>query len=116
MAELGCGGGHNLAHLVVSHKVHGLGIDHDPAKIQRARHTYGTLPGLTFIEAAAATYLASRPAASLDLCLSIFGAFSFSTPAPLLTATAHALRPGGLLALTFRESDDTDLVLILRRR
>jgi hypothetical protein len=41
----------------------------------------------------AASILAATPAASADVCLSIFGAFSFSPPRPLLAAAAHALRP-----------------------
>jgi hypothetical protein len=54
--------------------------------------------------------------ASADACLSIFGAFSFSPPRPLLQATARALRPGGLLAITLRASDHHDTVTILTRR
>lgn len=116
VVETGCGGGHNLAHLVALHGAQGIGIDHDPAKIEKARRTYGAVEGLTFIEAEASTYLRTRPPASIDLCLSIFGAFSFSHPAALAAGAAHALRPGGLLAATFRETETTDLVLVLRRR
>ncbi|MGH3158271.1 MAG: class I SAM-dependent methyltransferase [Streptosporangiaceae bacterium] len=35
--ELGCGSGHNLAHLVTQYHITGTGVDHDPAKIDRAR-------------------------------------------------------------------------------
>ncbi|MEU9888267.1 class I SAM-dependent methyltransferase [Sphaerisporangium sp. NPDC051011] len=115
IAELGCGSGHNLAHLAAHHRLHAVGIDHDPTKIRRARVRYGAIPGLTFVHADATTHLREQPAGSLDLCLSIFGAFSFTDPAPLVAAVAHALRPGGLLALTFRTNDTTDLVLILTR-
>ncbi|MBA9007998.1 ubiquinone/menaquinone biosynthesis C-methylase UbiE [Actinomadura cellulosilytica] len=116
MLELGCGGGHNLAHLAAHHGARATGIDHDPTKIERARASYGTIPDLTFIQADAAPYLAARPSASLDLCLSIFGAYSFTDPVPLLVETARVLRPGGLLAATFRATDTTDLVLVLQRR
>jgi SAM-dependent methyltransferase len=114
--ELGCGSGHNLAHLTATHHATGTGIDRDPAKITRARHLYGHLPGLTFICGDAASILAAMPAASADVCLSIFGAFSFSPPGPLLAAAAHALRPGGRLAITLRADDHHDQVVILVRK
>ncbi|GGP01276.1 class I SAM-dependent methyltransferase [Nonomuraea glycinis] len=118
VAELGCSGGHNLAHLAVHHCAEAVGIDHDPRKIQRARTLYGNVPRLAFVRADAIAYLRSLPPASLDLCLSIFGVFSFlepTEPGPLLTATARVLRPGGRLALTLRATDTTDLVLIYTR-
>ena len=116
VAELGCGTGHNLAVLAARHRAHATGIDRDPAKVARARQLYGDIPGLRVIHADAASYLAGLPAASVDICLSIFGAFSFSPPRPLLQATARALRPGGLLAVTLRTSDHHDTVTILTRR
>ncbi|WP_405086918.1 class I SAM-dependent methyltransferase [Microbispora sp. NBC_01389] len=118
MVELGCGGGHNLAHLAVHHGADAVGIDHDPLKIQRARALYANVPGLAFVRADAIAYLRSLPPTSVDLCLSIFGVFSFLEPAepgPLLSATARILRPGGRLALTLRTTDTTDLVLIYTR-
>ncbi|MEU3166909.1 class I SAM-dependent methyltransferase [Streptosporangium sp. NPDC006930] len=118
VVELGCGSGHNLAHLAIHHHAEGVGIDHDPLKIQRARTLYAGLPRLAFIRTDAAAYLRSRPPESIDLCLSIFGAFSFVERAdlrPLLTAAACALRHGGRLALTLRATDTTDLVLIYTR-
>ncbi len=116
VAELGCGTGHNLAVLTARHRATVTGIDRDPAKVARARQLYGHLPGLHVIHADAASYLDTLPAASLDACLSIFGALSFSPPGPLLTAAARALRPGGLLAVTIRASDRHDTVVILTRR
>jgi SAM-dependent methyltransferase len=114
--ELGCGSGHNLAVLAARHRALATGVDHDPAKVARARHLYGHLPGLQVIHADAATYLSAIPAASADACLSIFGAFSFSPQRPLLRAAARALRPGGLLAVTLRADHDHDAVVILARR
>ncbi|MEV8635531.1 class I SAM-dependent methyltransferase [Streptosporangium sp. NPDC051023] len=114
--EVGCGGGHNLAHLVAFHGACGVGIDHDSAKIERACRTYGMVANLAFVEAEASAYMRAQPHASIDICLSIFGAFSFSAPAPLTVGVAHALRSGGLLAMTFRKSDTTDMVFILQRR
>jgi SAM-dependent methyltransferase len=92
------------------------GVDHDPAKIVRARELYGDVSGLRLIQADAASYLTALPAASVDVCLSIFGAFSFGPPGPLLMAAAHILRPCGLLAITVRASDYRDAVVILSRR
>jgi SAM-dependent methyltransferase len=114
--ELGCGSGHNLAVLAARHGATATGIDRDPVKVTRARHLYGHVPGLTVIHADAASYLRALPAASADACLSIFGAFSFSPPGPLLEAAARALRPGGLLAITLRATDHHDTVIILTRR
>jgi SAM-dependent methyltransferase len=114
--ELGCGSGHNLAHLAAIHHATCIGIDRDPAKTSRARHLYGNLASLTFICGDAASILAAMPAASADVCLSIFGAFSFSPPGPHLAAVAHALRPGGRLAITLRAGDHHDHVIILTRK
>jgi SAM-dependent methyltransferase len=116
VVELGCGSGHNLAVLAARHGAIVTGIDHDPAKVARARALYGEIPGLRLICADAASYLAAQPISSIDVCLSIFGAFSFNSPGPLLAAAAHALRPAGLLAITLRASDHRDTVVILSRR
>lgn len=37
VVEAGCGSGHNLAHLVARRGAIGIGVDHDPARISRAR-------------------------------------------------------------------------------
>jgi SAM-dependent methyltransferase len=116
VVELGCGSGHNLAVLAARHGATATGIDRDPAKVTRARELYGNIPGLHVIRADAASYLAALPPASVDACLSIFGALSFTPPGPLLHAAARALRPGGLLAITLRASDHHDTVIILARR
>lgn len=116
VVELGCGSGHNLAVLAHRHGATATGIDRDPAKVARTRELYGHVPGLRVIQADAAGYLAAQPPATVDACLSIFGALSFSPPSPLLEAAARALRPGGLLAVTLRASDRRDTVVILARR
>lgn len=115
VAELGCGSGHNLAVLAARHGATVTGIDHDPAKVARAGQLYGHVPGLQVVQADAAAYLAALPPASVDACLSVFGAFSFSPAGPLLAAAARALRPGGLLAVTLRASDRYDTVVIFTR-
>lgn len=114
--ELGCGSGHNLACLAARYGAVGVGVDHDPAKIRRARSGYGHLTGLRFAFADAHRYLTAARPGSADLILSIFGAFSFTDPLPLLTETARVLRPGGLLAMTLRADDRHDTVMVLRRR
>lgn len=114
--ELGCGSGHNLAHLATRYRITGIGVDRDPAKIGRARAAYGHLPGLCFALADARCYLTASEPGSADLVMSVFGAFSFTDPLPLLTATAHVLRPGGRLAMTLRADDRHDTVVVLRRR
>ncbi|HEY2578082.1 MAG TPA: class I SAM-dependent methyltransferase [Streptosporangiaceae bacterium] len=114
--ELGCGGGHNLAYLVAHCGAVGVGVDHDPAKIDRARAGYGHLPGIRFTLADAHRYFATAAPGSADLVVSIFGAFSFTDPLPLLTESARVLRPAGLLAITLRADDHHDTVVVLRRR
>ncbi|MDX6743803.1 class I SAM-dependent methyltransferase [Actinocorallia sp. A-T 12471] len=114
--ELGCGSGHNLAHLAYQHGALAVGVDHDPAKIDRARETYREIPGLSFVQSDATAFLGSQPSGSYDLVLSIFGAFSFTDPLPLTAHSARVLRPGGRLALTLRTTDRTDQVVILLRR
>jgi SAM-dependent methyltransferase len=114
--ELGCGTGRNLAHLAARHGAAGIGVDSDPAKISQAQARYGHLPGIHFTCADARRYLSATRPGSADLVLSIFGACSFTEPLTLLPATAHVLRPGGLLAITLRADDHHDTVVVLRRR
>lgn len=114
--EIGCGSGHNLAYLVAHCAATGTGIDCDPVKITRARTRYGQIPRLGFILGEATATLTGMSAGSADICLSIFGALSFTTPGPLLTAAARVLRPGGLLAITLRAGERRDYVTVLRRK
>jgi len=115
--ELGCGSGHNLAVLAARHGAIVTGVDHDPAKVARAAELYGRLPRLQVVRADAGAYLATVPAGTVDVCLSIFGALSFDPdPAALLARCARALRPGGLLGVTIRAGDEHDAVVILARR
>jgi SAM-dependent methyltransferase len=114
--EMGCGSGHNLAHLAAVRGAVGIGIDRDPVKIARARGLYGQTDNLAFILGDAADILAAMPPALTDVCLSIFGALSFSSPAPILSEAARVLRPGGRLAVTMRADDHRDYVTILMRK
>jgi ubiquinone/menaquinone biosynthesis C-methylase UbiE len=116
VVEIGCGSGHNLAHLVAHHGATGIGVDHDAEKIIRAHLAYSHLTRIRFILADAVNHLASTEQASIDICLSIFGAFSFADPTSLLTVASRAIRPGGLLVVTMRADDSHDSVIVLRRR
>jgi SAM-dependent methyltransferase len=91
-------------------------VDHDLGKVRRARNLYGHLPGICFRHADAADYLRHVMPGSVDACLSVFGAFSFADPRPLLAVCAATLRPGGLLLITLRVDDRHDQVTVLRRR
>ncbi|UED87182.1 class I SAM-dependent methyltransferase [Streptomyces profundus] len=115
VVELGCGSGHNLAHLT-TRGAHCIGIDRDPFKVHRARTLYGHLPRLRFRHGDASDQLRRLPTGSADVCLSIFGAFSFVAPRPLLAATANALRPGGQLLIVLRADDHHDYLTVLTRR
>lgn len=116
VVELGCGSGRNLAHLVAYRGARGIGIDHDPTKISRATGFYGHLPGIAFRLSSAVEALSTLAPGSVDVCLSVFGALSFSEPGPLLAAVARALRFEGLLATTLRADDHHDTVIILSRK
>lgn len=98
VAELGCGAGHHLAHLV-AHGAIGTGVDAAPTQIERAEARYGHLPGITFTTEDANDLLL-RIVAGFDICYSVFGAIGLSPPGRLLSAIAVALRPGGLLAFS----------------
>jgi SAM-dependent methyltransferase len=117
VVELGCGSGRNLASLIDRHGARtGIGIDHDATKNYRASGWGGAVPALTFRRGVAAEPLHCLPPGSVDVCLSIFGALSFSDPGTILAATARALRPDGRFGLTLRADDLHDTVIILSRR
>jgi SAM-dependent methyltransferase len=102
VAEIGCGPGHHLAHLVADHGTAGVGIDIAPAQIRRANNKYGHLPGITFTTADATPYL-SAIVGRFDVVISIFGALSFANPRLLLPALARSLVGGGRLAFSVRD-------------
>lgn len=114
VVELGCGYGYNLSHLVAVHSARGVGVDLAPDVVVMARAMFGYL-GAEFVLADAAAYLRSVEPGSVDVCLSVFGALSFGEPAALLGAAAVALRPGGRLAMTLRQDDERDRVIVLQR-
>ncbi|GAA1863901.1 class I SAM-dependent methyltransferase [Myceligenerans crystallogenes] len=114
--EIGCGSGHNLAHLVDRHGAVGIGIDHDPAKVERARSLYGHVPGLRFVLGDAVDELGRLGPDAADVVISIFGALSFTDDLrPLLAACGRVLRPEGRFLVTIRAGEHHDQVTLLRR-
>lgn len=99
LLELGCGTGDNLAHLV-SQGARGIGVDSCAQQLLRARERWGRLrPAPAFVHADAASYLADS-SSLVDRTYSVFGALSFTDPAPLLPAIHARLRRGGLLLVS----------------
>lgn len=116
VVEIGCGSGRNLAHLVAHHRAVGIGIDHDPAKIERARSFYGHIPDLRFVLGDAADELRRMGPDSADVVLSVFGALSFTDdPQALLVGCRRVLRSSGRFLVTMRADDHHDQVTLLRR-
>ncbi|MGY1435252.1 class I SAM-dependent methyltransferase [Streptomyces reniochalinae] len=95
--ELGCGPGHNAAHLSHHHGVQATAIDLVGLQIRRARSHYGHIPHLTFSAGHALHYLhaAQEP---FDAIYSVFGAIGLVAPELLLPAAADCLTDRGLLA------------------
>ena len=115
VVELGCGSGHNLAVLATHHSATATGIDHDPAKVARARQLYGNIPGLQVIHAdAASTSPPCPPQQSMPACRS--SARLASPRRPATEGRRPRTTPGGLVAITIRASDHQDAVVILARR
>ncbi|MEU1624182.1 class I SAM-dependent methyltransferase [Streptomyces sp. NPDC020096] len=99
IAELGCGAGHNVAHLAAHCGALVTGVDLVGLQIRRARSHYGRIPGVTFIAGHALHYLQATNH-SFDAIYSVFGAFGLVTPDLLLPAVTDRLKPGGVLAFS----------------
>lgn len=102
--ELGCGAGHNIAHLVATHGAIGTGLDAAWGQIERARRNYGRVRALTFTvaEACASLEYARQP---FDVCYSIFGAIGLVPPLELFALIAEKLADRGLLAFAVAHPD-----------
>ncbi|MBS2553422.1 class I SAM-dependent methyltransferase [Catenulispora sp. NL8] len=102
--ELGCGAGHNIAHLVAMHGAIGTGLDVAWGQVQRARRNYGHLRGLLFTITDACTSLeyARRP---FDVCYSVFGVVGLVPPLELFSLVAENLAPRGVLAFAVIHPD-----------
>ncbi|MDI3405607.1 class I SAM-dependent methyltransferase [Streptomyces cavernicola] len=97
--ELGCGPGHNAAHLAVRHGARVTGVDLVALQVRRARTHYGRLNNLTFTAGHALHYLQSATG-QFDGIYSVFGAIGLVAPDLLLPAVAGRLKPGRMLAFS----------------
>ncbi|GAA1178023.1 hypothetical protein GCM10009654_39120 [Streptomyces hebeiensis] len=103
LLELGCGPGHNAAHLATCHGVHVTGVDLVGLQVRRARSHYGRLNNLTFVAGHALHYLQASDE-RFDAIYSVFGAVGLIAPELLLPAIARRLTPGGMFAFSVPHS------------
>ncbi len=99
LLELGCGPGHNAAHLATRHGAHVTGVDLVGLQVRRARSHYGRLNNLTFVPGHALHYLRAS-GEQFDAIYSVFGAVGLVVPELLLPAIAQRLTPGRVLAFS----------------
>ncbi|MDJ0462190.1 class I SAM-dependent methyltransferase [Streptomyces sp. H27-C3] len=99
LLELGCGPGHNAAHLATRHGAHVTGVDFVGLQVRRARSHYGRLNNLTFVAGHALHYLHASDE-QFDAIFSVFGAVGLVAPELLLSAIAQRLKPGRVLAFS----------------
>lgn len=97
--ELGCGPGHNAAHLAMHEGARVTGVDLVRLQVLRARSHYGRLRNLDFVAGHALHYLnASKE--QFDAIYSVFGAIGLIAPELVLPAVAERLTPGRVLAFS----------------
>jgi SAM-dependent methyltransferase len=99
IVELGCGPGHNAAHLASHAGAYVTGVDLVGVQVHRARSHYGRLDGLTFVTGHALSFLQSS-VTPVDACYSVFGAVGLVDPALLLPAITRRLGPEGTLVFS----------------
>ncbi|MCF1595700.1 class I SAM-dependent methyltransferase [Streptomyces muensis] len=99
LLELGCGPGHNAAHLATRHSARVTGVDLVGLQVRRARSHYGRLNNLTFVAGHALHYLHASEE-QFDAIYSVFGAVGLVAPELLLPAIAQRLTPGRVLAFS----------------
>ncbi|GLF96974.1 class I SAM-dependent methyltransferase [Streptomyces yaizuensis] len=97
--ELGCGPGHNAAHLAEHHRSRVTGVDLIGLQILRARSHYGHIDRATFAVGHALHHLQAT-GRTFDAIYSVFGAVGLVTPELLLAAIFRRLRPDGVLAFS----------------
>jgi SAM-dependent methyltransferase len=97
--ELGCGPGHNAAHLATRQGAHTTAVDLVGLQVRRARSHYGRLSNLTFVVGHALHYLRASDE-QYDAIYSVFGAIGLVAPELLLPAVAQHLEPGRTLAFS----------------
>ncbi|MFL4906019.1 class I SAM-dependent methyltransferase [Streptomyces sp. MMS24-I2-30] len=99
LLELGCGPGHNAAHLATRYGAQVTGVDLVGLQIRRARSHYGRLNNLTFVAGHALHYLQASDE-RFDAIYSVFGAIGLVAPELLLPAIAQHLKPERTLAFS----------------
>ncbi|MFI1869430.1 methyltransferase domain-containing protein [Streptomyces jumonjinensis] len=97
--ELGCGPGHNAAHLAERGQAVVTGIDLVGLQIRRARGHYGHIGNAAFITGHALHYLQAT-SGTFDAVYSVFGAVGLVAPELLLAAVSRRLKPHAVLAFS----------------
>jgi len=97
--DLGCGKGGNAAHLA-RFGMDVIGADVSVAQLRAAQERWGSRPGLSLVQADAASYL--RSVDPFDAVYSVYGAVWFTDPAVLLPTVRERLKPGGTLVFSQR--------------
>ncbi|MFC8584002.1 class I SAM-dependent methyltransferase [Streptomyces sp. NPDC057217] len=97
--ELGCGNGHNAAHLAGVHGAEVTAVDLVGTQIRRANEKYGALKGLTFLICDALRFLRNGTL-PFDSVYSVFGALGLTDPEIMLPAVARRLRTHGRLVFS----------------
>ncbi|MEU8432416.1 class I SAM-dependent methyltransferase [Streptomyces sp. NPDC029216] len=99
LLELGCGPGHNVAHLAHHHQAPTTGVDLVGLQVRRARSHYGHITGTTFSAGHALHHLQATTR-TFDGIYSVFGAVGLVAPGLLLAEISRRLAPGGVLAFS----------------
>ena len=107
IVELGCGAGHNTAHLAAAGATV-VGVDRSAGQIRRALAHYGHT-GAGFAHASATVNL-SRDTERLDAIVSVFGAISMTEPSRILSACSRRLARRGVLAFSLPHPQRTGTV------
>lgn len=97
--ELGCGAGHNVAHLAAHRGAVATGIDRADLQIRRADTYYRHVLGARFSCSDAVVYLEATGKV-FDVVYSVFGAIGLTDPARLLPAAAAHLPQGGRIVFS----------------
>ncbi|MYU52346.1 MULTISPECIES: class I SAM-dependent methyltransferase [Streptomyces] len=112
VVELGCGPGHNAAHLTsLGAKV--TGVDRSKGQIERALAHYGR-HGTEFVHSRALDYL-TRESECLDGIVSVFGAIGLDEPSTLLGACSRRLGRKGVLAFSVPHPQRTGTIPVSPR-
>lgn len=99
LLELGCGPGHNTAHLAQHHQARATGVDLAGLQVHRAHSHYGHIDGATFTAGHALHHLQAT-GQTFDAIYSVFGAVGLVAPELLLAAISRRLVTDGVLAFS----------------